>query len=87
MAMARTWRKHSQEIIAKVVAEVGTEDRAALKAALKAAYPYGQREYYPYKVWCEEVRKVVGNARHFDKDGAPKPTPVDVKNFWLKNRE
>jgi hypothetical protein len=27
------------------------------KAALKAAYPFGTREYWPYKAWCKAQRE------------------------------
>jgi len=26
---------------------------------VKDAYPFGMREYTPYKIWCEEVRKAI----------------------------
>jgi len=35
-------------------------EKGELKEArkmVKDAYPFGQREYTPYKIWCEEVRR------------------------------
>jgi hypothetical protein len=58
--MAMTWRDHCRPIIARVIAEVGTEDRKALREALRAAYPYGVRHYYPYRTWCHEIRVQLG---------------------------
>ena len=55
-----SWRDEAKPIIARVIAEVGTEDRRRLRAALLAAYPWGQREYHPYKIWCHEIRVQLG---------------------------
>jgi hypothetical protein len=54
-----TWRDKAQEVISHVVADNPDADYGELKAALKAAYPFGERKYHPYKVWCEEQRKVL----------------------------
>jgi hypothetical protein len=58
--MGPTWRDLARPIIAKVIAEVGTSDRKRLKAALREAYPWGPREYHPYKIWCNEIRVQLG---------------------------
>ena len=55
-----SWREHARPIIAAVIARVGTDDMKALRAALKEAYPYGPRQYYPYKTWCHEIRVQLG---------------------------
>jgi hypothetical protein len=28
-----------------------------IRAALLAAYPFGYRRCWPYKVWCDEIRR------------------------------
>lgn len=33
-----------------------TATLAERKAALRAAYPFGQRAYHPYKQWCKAQR-------------------------------
>lgn len=55
-----TWRDSCRPIIQRVIAEVGRSDLKALRKALREAYPYGERKYHPYKVWCDEVSKQVG---------------------------
>jgi hypothetical protein len=55
-----TWRDHCRPIIARIIAEVGTEDRKSLRDALRAAYPYGVRRYHPYRIWCHEIRVQLG---------------------------
>jgi hypothetical protein len=55
-----TWRMAAAPIIRHVIAETGTHDLPALRRALHAAYPYRERRYWPYKVWCDEVRRQLG---------------------------
>ncbi len=69
MKGAATWREHASAVIADVVAK----DPADLKAALFDAYPYGQRRYHPYRIWCEEVAVALGKPR---KPKARKGTPA-----------
>lgn len=67
----KTWRDIAGPIIARVIQEVGREDKAKLKAALREAYPFGERRYLPYKVWCHEIRIQLG----LKKRGAGEPQP------------
>jgi len=53
----KTWRDSAGPKIAEVIARVGTEDPKALRKALREAYPYGERKYWPYKVWLSEIRR------------------------------
>ncbi len=55
--MSGSWRDAAAPIIARVIAAVGRDDEKALRRALHDAYPFGQRHYWPYKVWCDEVRR------------------------------
>jgi hypothetical protein len=55
-----THREHIAPLIANIIGSVGTKDMKALRAALRQAYPYGERKYWPYKVWCDEVRRQLG---------------------------
>ena len=52
-----TWRDKARPIIAAVIAQVGTDDLPRLRKALREAYPWGPREYHPYRIWCDEIRK------------------------------
>lgn len=70
-----TWREQAAPIIRKVILEVGTEDGIALKKALRAAYPWGERAMHPYRIWNSEIRhqlsghhktKSVSRRRFFD---------------------
>ncbi len=58
--MMATWRDMARPIIAEVIAEVGTGDPGRLKRALFDAYPFGERQYHPYKIWLDEIRSQTG---------------------------
>jgi hypothetical protein len=55
-----TWRDYLAPIIADVILTVGRTNPQALRKALRSAYPCGERRYWPYKVWCDEIRRQVG---------------------------
>lgn len=50
------WRAHAAPIIARVLRETAGKPEKEIKAALREAYPFGERKYWPYKMWCKEVR-------------------------------
>jgi hypothetical protein len=54
-----SWRDVAGPIIAKVIAQ-NRGDPKALRRALRDAYPFGERAYWPYKVWCDEVQRQLG---------------------------
>jgi hypothetical protein len=53
----KTWREIAAPIVGRVIEEVGCSDMVALRRHMKEAYPFGERKYWPYKVWCSEVRR------------------------------
>ena len=57
------WRNIAAPIIAEVIERVGRENEKALKTALREAYPWGQRKYHPYKIWCSEIRIQLGKPK------------------------
>lgn len=51
------WRHQARAVIAKVLASMPADaDEAIKRAAVSLAYPFGQRENFPYKQWLIEVR-------------------------------
>jgi hypothetical protein len=49
------WRNHAAPIIEAILAQrlqPGEE-----KKALHDAYPFGERKMWPYKIWCNEIRR------------------------------
>ncbi len=51
-----TWRECARQVICEVIERVGRNDEKALRAALREAYPFGVRKYFPYKVWLDEIK-------------------------------
>lgn len=50
------WRNYAAPIIARVLKETAGKSEKEIRDALRAAYPFGQAKYHPYKMWCKEVR-------------------------------
>ena len=55
-----TWRKHANLVLEGVFIHgsvyPGMSDRQ-LRAILVAAYPFGERKFWPYKVWLDARRR------------------------------
>lgn len=68
-----TWRAAAAPIIARVIREVGNDDPAALRRALREAYPWGQRSLWPYKVWRDEIRRQLTGAGFIPREARPCP--------------
>lgn len=54
-----TWRDRFEPIIAAVLREHPT-DTPERRKALRAAYPAGERKYWPYKVWLDAIARMTG---------------------------
>jgi len=56
--MSKSWYDKAREVIGDVhkllPADATLKQR---KDALHAAYPFGPREYHPYKMWCKAQRE------------------------------
>ena len=75
-----SWRRHARPIIARVLKETQGQDEQAVRKALKEAYPFGERKYWPYKVWCDEVQRQMHKRRQRDRRGrivVPDPNQMD----------
>lgn len=58
--ISRTWREIAAPIIRDVLAQHAGADPSTILKALREAYPFGEREMWPYKVWCDEIRVQTG---------------------------
>ncbi|MBT7304886.1 MAG: hypothetical protein HN849_35490 [Victivallales bacterium] len=76
-----TWRDHARPIIAAVIAEHQGETKREVRRALRDAYPYGERKYHPYKVWCDEVNRQLRIAF------APEDVTEGLPLFETNNKE
>lgn len=57
------WRDHCRPIIASTISAWNGKDEKELRKALYEAYPFGERRWYPYKVWLSEIRFQLGKSR------------------------
>ena len=53
------WRDRANPIIVRIVKEHNNTDSKELRKALYEAYPFGERKHHPYKIWLDEVQKVL----------------------------
>ena len=52
------WADVAKQTIDRVHSELpATATLAERKSAMRAAYPFGEREYSPYKTWCKKQRE------------------------------
>jgi hypothetical protein len=61
--MVSHWRRAAAPIIAKVLAETKGRTDGEVRAALRAAYPFGQRRFHPYRIWLDEIRIQTGRRK------------------------
>lgn len=62
------WSKIAREVVAEVLAAYPA-DTPERRKALRDAYPFGQREYWPYKAWLKAIKDATApkvSARHSD---------------------
>jgi hypothetical protein len=50
------WREQAAPIIAGVLKETAGQDEKAIRKALMEAYPFGPKEYHPYRIWRDEIK-------------------------------
>ncbi len=72
-----TWRDIAAPKIASIIRSAGTKDVKELRKLLRAGYPFFERKYWPYKIWCDEVRIQLGikkrKSRLLNKEKKPLP--------------
>jgi hypothetical protein len=49
-----SWRERARPIILKVLADNDDKTFTEISAALRQAYPFGNTDHWPYKIWCRE---------------------------------
>jgi hypothetical protein len=61
--MRESWRDRARPIVAQVLAETRGKPEEEIRKALFDAYPFGVREYTPYKIWLDEIQRQRGLKR------------------------
>jgi hypothetical protein len=79
------WRLEARRVIAGVLAGLPADAPPALvRRAVRDAYPFGRRENHPYRCWCVEVRRALGQARLPRRpDGKPAASFALGEAGWL----
>lgn len=75
MSRSHTWRDSCKPIIHQVLKETEGKTEKEIRMALREAYPFGERAYHPYKVWCDEIKRQRGlkkTKEHMNMQGQPK---------------
>lgn len=70
------WREKATPIILRVLEETDGKDEREIRRALRDAYPFGPRCYWPYKVWLDEIKRQRGRRRD-----TIAPTRDDLRAF------
>ena len=55
-----TWRNKASAVISEVIRQNPGMEPKELRKLISAAYPFGERKYHPYKIWCDEVNRQLG---------------------------
>lgn len=63
MSKHATWRDSARPIIVNVLKENQGKPEKEIKKALYEAYPFGERNYHPYKIWLDEIKVQLGKKR------------------------
>ncbi len=61
-----SWRDIARPIIRKVITSNEGKGIKDLKKLISKEYPFGERQYHPYKIWLDEI-KVQLKERRFGK--------------------
>lgn len=75
--MKSHWRAAAAPIIAKVIADNKGKDLKEVRKALFHAYPFGERQYHPYKIWLDECARQLGTKKK-SKAGPPDPNQMSL---------
>lgn len=75
--MSKTWRDHARPIIAKGIEDGRSRglDGRKLRAFVNERYPFGPREYHPYRIWCNELTRQLKGKSFPAEPKAPEPLP------------
>jgi len=58
--MHETWGQAARKIIERVLSTMPGASIKEKQVALRAAYPFGERRYWPYRAWRRQVRIALG---------------------------
>lgn len=57
------WREKARPIIARILAENAGLSERELRKVLREKFPWGPRQYHPYKTWLDEINVQLGKKK------------------------
>ena len=51
-----TWREIARPIIKQALIDTEGKEEKDIRKHLRNVYPFGERKYHPYKIWCDEIK-------------------------------
>lgn len=53
------WRKTARAVVTQALADAAEHnlDEQQTRRLISSRYPFGQRQYHPYKIWLDEVKR------------------------------
>jgi len=82
--MKGTWRDIARPIIARVLAENEGKTEQEKRKALKDAYPFGARQWHPYKIWLSEIKVQTKQKRFGQKKENMKAEAIQVAAMAIR---
>lgn len=76
--MSGTWRDIARPVIQKVIAEYEGNDNNELKKLISKKYPFGERQYHPYKIWLDEIKVQLKERRFGQKKKVVNPKQLNL---------
>lgn len=78
---SNTWRDSAKAYISEIISDnPGVTDKKELRKLFRDNYPFGERRYHPYKIWCDQVRVTLGEKRKKVSGEIINPNQTDIFN-------
>ena len=79
------WRDIARPIVAQAIdacRRMGITDPDTIRRSpvLRDAYPFGPRQYHPYRIWCSEIRRQLNIGRKLTEADLPLFLSLRKKN-------
>jgi hypothetical protein len=82
-----SWRDACRPMIAEVVRKYRDQDgkltvtESVIRKELREVYPWGERKYHPYKIWCDEINVQLGKKSYGSRKFADSKNPGQKELF------
>lgn len=85
-----TWRQRAEPIIRKAVCEIvgpnpppySDYEKGEIRRLLRRRYPWGKKDLWPFKVWCDEIARQLG-----EKTEEREPPEVDPRQIDMFGKQ